>query len=532
MASSLWLVPWFALTASCADLPHIVFIVSDDLGWNDPGFRNNDQIHTPHIDTLAKDGVILDQYYVQSVCSPTRATFLTGRYPLHHTVNDWLWNGKATALPLNETLLPQKLAEAGYRTYATGKWHLGFTSWEHTPTFRGFESFVGFYSGGEDYFEHTAGAFDFRRDMQPSCGEGCSQVGWHDVNVYSTHIFTAEAVRIIQAHDPEAPLFLYLAYQAVHAPAQVPDDYVLAYRDTISDPRRQIFAGMVSAMDEGIGNVTDALQEKGMLEHTLLVFTTDNGGPCQGTPGGDFVGAENWPLRGGKHSIWEGGTRGVALLWAGAATQLLPESRRGTTASQLMHASDWFPTFCAVAGIGESCAKLPLDGVDQRGPLLNNDEAVRKEVFYGIHDDTYNLVQPYDTALRDGDGWKLIQGWGGLPDGWSNRTDVETPRYQCHGEGGKPCLNEEGNLMLFNVLEDPTERNEVSAQYPEVVQRLSARLAVLRATAVEVVGGGDTPDPTCPSYEPDAHQEQHVGHVWEPWCNPEGPPILNAQLLV
>ena len=122
-------------------LPHILLIVVDDLGWNDVGFRSH-QIKTPYIDAMAKGGIVLNQYYVQDVCSPSRATFMTGRYPLHHSVNDWLRNGVATGLPLNETIVPQKLATRGYTSHATGKWHLGFYSWQHTPTFRGFNSFV------------------------------------------------------------------------------------------------------------------------------------------------------------------------------------------------------------------------------------------------------------------------------------------------------------------------------------------------------------------------------------------------------
>jgi len=493
-------------------LPHIVFIVADDLGWNDVGFRGGD-ISTPNVDSLARDGLVLDQYYVQSVCSPSRATFLTGRYPIHHTVNDWLVAGQATALPLNETLLPELLDEAGYSSHAVGKWHLGFHKWAHTPTFRGFQTYLGFYTGGEDYFRHsTKNVFDLRRDFGVKCGAGCSEVAWEELGRYSTEIFTERAVELIQAHEKKAPFFLYLAYQAVHAPAQVPESYVSPYNASIADAKRRTFAGMLSCMDEGIGNVTRALQAKGMLENTLIVFTTDNGGPIDRSVGGDSVGASNFPLRGGKHSIWEGGTRGTAVVWAGQSTELLPKERRGSLVRSLMHGADWLPTFCSIAGISKACSRLPLDGVDQRGALFAGGDGPRREVLYGQHDDAPERATPYDTALRDAEGWKLVQDWGGKPDYWGNQS---SPDYW----GNKECLNLADSVLLFNVETDPSEYCDVSAKHPEIVARLAARLAELRSSAVDVVGGGGHPDPSCPKYDPAQHQNQHVGEIWEPWCD-------------
>lgn len=549
------------------------------------GFRNDGLIKTPNVDYLVKDGLELDQYYVQSVCSPTRAAIMTGRYPLHNTVVDWLKTGQAMALPLNETLIPEVLANAGYKSHMTGKWHLGETTWQHTPTSRGFESFVGFYTGGEDYFTHkTGGKFDFRRDMSPNCGSGCSEVAFDDVGKYSAHVFSDEAVRIVTDHDASSPLFMYLAYQSVHAPREVPASYQAAYADSISDTIRQKFAGMVSAMDEGIGNVTSALQAKGMLDNSVIVFSTDNGGPVPDTPGGDYAGSSNYPLRGGKHSIWEGGTRATGVFWAGAATGLLPDKRRGTVVRQLMHAADWLPTFASIAGIASKATDLPLDGFDQRGPLLQGSKAVRTEVFYGQHDDAPETYPGYDTALRDGDGWKLFQGSGGRPSSWSqpvNATldilssaaqcgakqagtcyptnDLDTlsgvsedeccaacqgnskcvgytyrlSRQDCYIKSGLGASKQDddcssasaspyaGPVLLFNVLDDPEERNEISAQHPDIVARLSARIDELRATKVEVVGGGTHRDTSCPAYVDSDHVDPRAGKMVEPWCDHE-----------
>eukprot|EP00945_MAST-04E_sp_MAST-4E-sp1_P004354 g4354.t1 len=201
---------------------------------------------------LAMEGVVLDQYYVQDVCSPSRATFMTGRYPIHNSIVDWIPPASSYGLPLNETTMAQKFKEAGYMSHATGKWHLGFYKWEHTPTFRGFDSFKGFYSGGEDYFSHVAnGAYDFRTDSRPDCGKGCSALNTGDQGRYSTTVFSEEAVRI----------------------PQVPEEYTKPYRTSIQDPKRRTFAGMLSAVDEGIGNVTKALKSRGMYENTLVIFS-------------------------------------------------------------------------------------------------------------------------------------------------------------------------------------------------------------------------------------------------------------------
>merc|ERR1712151_909813 len=192
---------------------------------------------------------------------------------------------------------------------------------------------------------------DFHLEVGERCGVNCSVPQWEAIGQYSTTLFSSRAVEVVRAHDAKQPLFLYLAYQAVHAPREVPSSYSDAYLNVIADKDRREFAGMLSCADEGIGNVTKALAEKGMLDDTLAVFTTDNGGPVTDTPGGDYVGSRNYPLRGGKHSIWEGGTRGTAFVWAGSSTGLMQKNLIGTPVQTLMHGVDWLPTFCNVAGI-------------------------------------------------------------------------------------------------------------------------------------------------------------------------------------
>ncbi|XP_067685533.1 arylsulfatase B-like isoform X2 [Haliotis asinina] len=296
---TVWVVVSLCDGVAAAGSPrHIVFIVADDLGWNDVGLHNPDMI-TPNIDRLAREGVILNQSYVQPLCSPSRSAFMSGYYPfktgLQHMV---ILNYQPVCLPLNITILPQKLKELGYATHIVGKWHNGFCSWNCTPTYRGFDSFFGYYNAQEDYYTHTtAGFLDYRNNTSPERTEN---------GTYSTFQFTDVAIDIIQRHDKNQPLFLYLPFQAVHAPIEVPPQYEALYPNVKTEDRRK-FCGMVSALDEAVGNITKTLTDSGLMDDTLILFTADNGGWI--TEHGN-----NYPLRGGKFTVYEGGTRAVAFL--------------------------------------------------------------------------------------------------------------------------------------------------------------------------------------------------------------------------
>ena len=294
-----------------ANASTILFLVVDDLGTADLGYTGS-QIRTPTLDALAAGGTVLSSYYVQRACTPTRAALLTGRYPLRYGFQSGVLEPrKAYGLPLNETLVPQLLRSAGWATHAIGKWHLGFYRWEHTPTFRGFDSYYGYYTGGEDYFSHVAfgGGYDLRLDGSPRCGAGCSRVLWEANGTYSTHLFARRAVDVIRATPTAQKLYLYLATQAVHCPAQAPPEYIAPYK--FANPQRNVFAGMLAALDEGIANVSAALRRAGRWEHSLVVVTADNGAPTTGRGGAQ--GGQNWPYRGGKCSAWEGGLRAVSF---------------------------------------------------------------------------------------------------------------------------------------------------------------------------------------------------------------------------
>ncbi|GFR70811.1 arylsulfatase [Elysia marginata] len=251
--------PWQRL-GSPRSRPHIIVIVADDLGYNDVSFHGSDQIPTPNIDFLGYNGVILNNYYVSPICTPTRSALMTGRHPIHTGMEHNVIVGSMPyGLPLNETVLPQYLNQLGYQSHIVGKWHLGMFKWEYTPLYRGFKSHMGYYQGCEDYYTHTyegkdyiQWGLDFRRDKQ---------LLWNCTGLYSTTLFRDEAVRIINQHNESEPLFLYLPFQAVHSGngngvhLQAPKSYIDKFsyiqnkdRRTYAGPSKHFIATQVASM--------------------------------------------------------------------------------------------------------------------------------------------------------------------------------------------------------------------------------------------------------------------------------------------
>ncbi|CAL7936934.1 unnamed protein product [Xylocopa violacea] len=484
--------------------PHIVFILADDLGWNDVGFHGSGQIPTPNIDALAYSGLILDRYYVTPICTPSRSALMTGKHPIHTGMQHGVLKcAEPRGLPLQEKLLPQYLRELGYSTHIVGKWHLGFYTKEYTPTYRGFDSHVGFWSGRQDYFDHTAvespyWGFDMRRGLKPA---------WDLHGQYSTDIFTKEAVQLIDNHNSSRPMFLYLAHGAVHSgnpynPLPAPDQDVAKFTN-IFDYNRRRFAGMLSKLDESVGQVVEALRKKGMLKDSIIVFSTDNGGPPAGF---NLNAASNWPLRGTKNTLWEGGVRGAGLLWSPRLV------RPGRISKQLFHISDWLPTLLTAAGGDPS--SLTIDGMDLWHALSEDTESPRTTVLHNI-DDIYAIA---GITIDD---WKFIHGstYDGQWDRWYGPSGREwvydvggvigsvasravasvgsvlsadtVRRLQKEAMVKCPPKNDSLPLCkpleapcLFNVRQDPCEDNNLINEYPNVVNRLRAELIKLYATAV------------------------------------------------
>lgn len=535
--------------------PHILMVVMDDLGSNDLGYHGSSGIFTPAADELARTGIYLDNYYVLPYCSPTRAALLSGRYPLHTGCHTIITARQTQGLPLDEETLPQVLRrEAGYRAHAVGKWHLGHSQWEQTPTFRGFESFTGHYLGWSDYISHTVGGnqsetlgYEMHHDRKEFCGPDCSRYMDERGN-YSTHVFSREAIRVIENHKlfhSQEPLFLYLAHQAVHAPEQqVPERYYQLYENNKTTAKnwsqqRKMYAGMLTAADESIANVTAALRTHGLWENTLVVFTTDNGGPTHVCA---VQGSTNKPpRRGGKCTVWEGGTTGDAFLSGPALIRRIrwirqqqqkqsiqvvddtgspPGNKTPCKYPFLFHVVDWLPTLAAL--VGATPNGKPLDGVNQLPTLLHsaaawnniiisNDTTIvppRQEVFIGYA--TYNKTW-YGPALR-WKNWKLLQGHSGGPESPDLTTTGSSDSYTQPAEGGNPL----DTFQLFDLMADPGEQTNLSDQYPMLVHVLRAKLQEYHKTYVPPFD--DSHDKiNCGPFRGIVHTNE-FGPAWTPWC--------------
>jgi arylsulfatase A-like enzyme len=411
--------------------PNIVFLLSDDQGYADVGWHGT-EIKTPNLDKIAAAGARLDAFYAQPVCSPTRAALMTGRYPMRHglqvgVVRPWADYG----LPLNERTLPQALSEAGYETAICGKWHLGHVRPDYLPTHRGFQHQYGHYNGALDYFTHVRdGGFDWHRDDRACHDEG-----------YSTALLATEAARLIHENGGKRPLFLYVPFNAVHAPHQVPEQYKKPYAH-LKEPRRT-YAGMVAAMDEACGKIVAAVEEAGMRKNTLFVFSTDNGGPSPGRV------TSNGPLRAGKATLYEGGVRVcAACAWDGHV-------KPGTVVNEPIHMVDWYPTLLKLAGASAD-QPLPLDGKDVWPTIAEGKPSPHEEIL--------NNVTPTAGAIRVGS-WKLVL------NGHRNQDqDADGEAAPAKRAAGKEVIE------LFNLADDLGEKNNLAAQMPEKVKDLRARL--------------------------------------------------------
>lgn len=426
------------LPAAEAPRPNIVFLLADDLGSYDVGWRGG-PIKTPHLDQLARDGARLEQFYVQPVCSPTRAALMTGRYPLRYglqagVVRPWAQYG----LPLEERMLPQVLHDSGYETAIVGKWHLGHFRREYLPTQRGFDHQYGHYNGALDYFTHIRDeGFDWHRDDRENHDQG-----------YSTHLLADEAVRRINERDRSKPLFLYVPFNAVHAPHQVPSSYSEPYAQLKG--QRRIYAGMLAAMDEAIGKIVAAIDKQGLHDNTLFAFSSDNGGPRPG------IITNNGPLRAGKGTVYEGGVRVAALAaWKGRI-------KPGSSVQTPLHMVDWYPTLIKLAG-GSLEQPLPIDGRDL-WPALTGGSFERQEPI------VLNIT-PRGGAMRLGD-WKVVVN-GNVSNGdGDDASEFDTTKKE-------PA----GSTELFDLTKDASEKHNLAVEKPQVLAEIMARYEALAKAA-------------------------------------------------
>jgi len=482
----------------------------DDLGQDDLGMQGS-QIQTPVMDSLASDGIYFDKHYTYPVCPPSRGAFLTGRYMIHTGFYQPIHQTDVNGMALEEQFMSEIFRDAGYKTAMIGKWDLGQGFWELTPTFRGFQKFYGFYMGQEDYYTHyNFGWYDFRFDAEENCGPECDVLDDQRGN-YSAYVFTKASKDFIHdyAADMEAsetetmddnPLFLYINYQSVHFPSQVPAEYSDMYLDTFPDePERQIYAGMLTVTDEGLGGIIEELEIQGMWENTLMLVISDNGGA---TITCGITAADNFPYRGGKCSAWEGGIHATTILGGPALDNervAFPHPQRHTN---LFHIVDWLPTFADISDLNPT--GLPLDGVSQMRSMRHSiPDRIEAHLGYGAHESNY-----FGPALI-WENYKIIQGISAGPDQFQLATTLGALPYP--GIGGDP----EAPYMLYDLFNDPGELSDISDFYPEMVEFLRNKLAEYEKTRVQDVtlwvdqGGcgeiqlGEDPD---------------LGVVFYPWC--------------
>jgi arylsulfatase A-like enzyme len=426
-----------AVALNAAEKPNIVFMLADDLGYNDVGFAGGKEIKTPNLDKLAAAGTILKQFYVQPVCTPTRAAFMTGRYPMRYGLQVGVIRPWATyGLPLQEQFLPEALRSGGYSTIILGKWHLGSFEKAYWPIQRGFDHHYGHLFGAIDYFTHERdGQLDWYRD-----GEKLKEEG------YSTHLIAKEAERVIQAQPKDKPLFLYVPFNAVHGPYEVPDKYKEPYKN-LPGPRRT-YAGMVAAMDEAIGKIVAAIDSTGRRQNTLFVFSSDNGGPSPGKI------TDNTPFRAGKGTLYEGGVRVCAFAtWDG-------HIKPGKTVNEPIHMVDWYPTLLKVTGTSVK-QKSPLDGLDVWSTITEGKKSPHDAIVFN--------ATPYNGAIRVGD-WKLVLG------GNHSEVDGEAPEAKVSKKNAKGSNgNENDKAELYNLRDDPSETKNLVDANPAKVKELRAK---------------------------------------------------------
>ena len=400
-ATLCWLLPGSAV----AGQPNIVVILTDDQGYADVSYNPHHprEVSTPNIDKLARSSVICTAGYTSGhVCSPTRAGLMTGRYQQRFGI--YTAGEGGSGVPLSETFFPLHLKEAGYTSGAFGKWHLGVDI-KYNAMHRGFDEFYGFMGrGAHDYFDLVTPDHPIYRGLEPIKDKG-----------YLTDRITEEAVSFIKRHKKK-PFFAYVAYNAVHAPAQAPAADI---RKETDDPARNVLMAMLRSLDAGVGKIVDTLKAEGLFDNTLLFFLTDNGGS-------KTMHANNAPLRGYKQQDYEGGVR-VPFIVSWPA-----KLKGGTTCDVPLMSIDILPTALAAAGV-EKIGKLPLDGRNILPALAGKADKIHEQLYWS------SAGGKGAWAIRSGK-WKLV----GLKD----------------------------KLELFDLAADKGESNDLSGKNPAQVGKL------------------------------------------------------------
>lgn len=413
--------------------PNIIVILADDLGWNAVGYHN-DEVKTPNIDNrICKAGVELDNFYACPMCSPSRAGLMTGRYPIRFgcaraVIPPWREDG----VPTDEVFMPEVLAQAGYKQRAIfGKWHLGHNRRKWLPLERGFTEFYGHYNGAIDYYTHKReGELDWHRGYDTCYDEG-----------YATDLIADKTVEFINKNaESEEPFFCYVAFNAPHGPFQAPQEYIDMYKNIEDETKRTYFA-MITAMDDGIGRILDAVDESGIAKETVIWFFSDNGG-------WDVIEGVNYPLRKGKLYTFDGGVRVVSCV------RYPDKFRAGRKITSRTAYIDLLPTFMDCIGIDKTGGK-PLDGINLFLLLCGEEEELEERPLHFYHGQ--ESVHDEHCGIIDHE-WKLVVIGDDIRKG-------ETPEHETY---------------LFNINEDPEEKYDLKYNHPDIYKRLMGYLIDMR----------------------------------------------------
>jgi len=445
-----------AVLAASRDAPkplNFIFILVDDWGWTDAGCLGSDLYETPHIDQLAKDGVRFTHgYSACTVCSPTRAAVMTGKYPARLHLTDWITGHRRKNAKLRipdwtmhlehkEVTLAEALAAAGYRTCHVGKWHLGDEP--YWPLKQGFDENFGGYSRGQPSY--------FSPYHIPTLKDGPK-------GEYLTDREAEEACGFIE-RNRDQPFFIYLAHYCVHTPLQAKQDVIEKYRNQVEQKggarhRNPTYAAMVESVDDCLGRVRAKLEEYGLADRTVIVLTGDNGGlAIRNGP------TDNYPLRAGKGSSYEGGTRvPLFVLWPGGA-------RPGSVSDTPAISCDYYPTILEMAGVaGDAAHNAHVDGVSLTSVLQDPKTRLDRAIYWHYPHYHPGGATPYG-AVREGD-YKLIE------------------FYEDH------------HVELYNLVDDIGEKNDLAESQPQLAACLKEKLAAWRKSV-----DAQMPTPN-PSYKP------------------------------
>ncbi len=432
------------LRSGSSKKPHIILTVLDDAGFDD--LWSSSDLAAPHLTALRDEGVELTSHYVASECTPTRGALLTGLHPTSLGLQRGVISQTSRwGLDPSVETLADVLRQEGYTTALAGKWHLGHANEAYLPEQRGFSSVYGFLGGFVDPYTHYA-------EAPPICESDASDcvTDWSSPSrTYAADAVTHEAKRLISL-SRDKPLFLYYALPTPHEPLSQPPNAV--YDDRMQG-RRRAFGAIAIRQDAKIGSVVKSLKDNAMWPSTLFIVLSDNGAAT--------TGGSNWPLRGAKGGVWEGGVRTRALL----SGPLVPKNVRGSSYRGLFHAADWMPTILSAAGLPYEDG----DGIDQWPAIKGLAKPARDEVIVHVDTSSYGMT----GAIRRGR-WKLLLNVKREP--VYDRTEESAPL---------DWLADEAGTFLYDVEADPSESVDLSASNTDIVAELTQRLVDVHAHAAE-----------------------------------------------